>query len=83
MATLSLELTSMITDPNSLSMRQIKAVFKRHHGTASTLARELGVAPQNVYDFLKGVGRSRRVADAVRARAAELLDAEKAARREG
>jgi uncharacterized protein YggE len=67
----------MITDPNSLNRQQIKAAFRRHHGAATQLARDLGITPQNVYDFLNGRGRSKRVEVAAKNRAAELISAER------
>ena len=66
----------MIPDQKVLNRNQIRAVFRRHHGTAAQIARELGVHPQNVTNWLKGCSKSARVEAAVRLRAARLIAAE-------
>ena len=68
-----------ITDSKPLNRGQIKAAFRRNRGAASQLARELAISPQNIYDWLKGVGRSARVETAIRQRAEELVERGRAA----
>jgi len=67
----------ILTEPEALSRQQVKAVFRRNYGAAAALARDLGITRQNIYDWLKGQGRSKKVDAAIRARAAEMLAAEK------
>lgn len=56
---------------------EIKAVFRRNRGEAAKLAAELEIFQQNITDWMKGRGRSARVEAAIRARAVELLEAER------
>jgi hypothetical protein len=68
----------ILADPNSLSRAEIKAAFKRHRGAAAQLARELDIDRQNIRLWMRGLSRSARVDTAVRQRAAELINAERA-----
>lgn len=71
-------------DPNQLTRTEIKGAFRRNRGAKAQLARDLDVWPQNISDWMRGIVRSKRIDAAIRQRAAELLNAERAAtRREG
>jgi DNA-binding transcriptional regulator YiaG len=68
----------ILADPNSLRRPEIKAAFRRHPGSKAQLARELGIHRQNISDWMSGRGRSERVDRAIRQRAAELINQERA-----
>jgi transcriptional regulator with XRE-family HTH domain len=59
-----------------LSNRQIRAVFRRNHGSAKKLAEDLELSASTISLVLRGKGKSQKVADAARVRAAELLAGE-------
>lgn len=68
----------MLANPDSLSRNEIKAAFRRHRGASAQLARDLGVGLTSISDWMGKRGRSKRVDAAIRQRAAELINAERA-----
>ena len=68
-----------MTETRILERREIRAVFRRHRGTAYRLAAEIGLSRTTVSQWLRGRITSRKVADAAQTRALELLRAEEAA----
>lgn len=52
---------------------QIREVMLRHRGSMTEVARSLGIDPINISQYLKGIGRSARVADACKRKAIALL----------
>lgn len=56
---------------------EIRKVFRRHKGSVSRLAEQLGVTHSAVSIWLAGRSKSARIAAAAEQRALELLDAEK------
>jgi hypothetical protein len=58
----------------------IKAVLLRHRGEIAKIAKALGINKANISQYLNGVGRSKRVADACERRAIALLIAEEQAK---
>lgn len=72
-------MANILADPNTLSRAEIKAVLRRHHGSKREIAKGLGLKTQaSISDWLGNRGRSKRVDAAIRARAAELINAERA-----
>jgi len=63
------------TEAEKLARRRkaIHEVLLRHRGEIARIANSLGINKVNITQYLHGVGRSKRVADAVERRAAELL----------
>jgi len=58
----------------------IRAVLLRHRGEIARIAKALGISKVNISQYLNGVGRSKRVADACERRAITLLIAEEQAK---
>lgn len=72
----------MLTLPNadcSLSRKDLRKVFTRNRGEIVRLARELDVNACSVSLWLRGKFKSARLEAAIRARAAELINRNKAA----
>ncbi len=67
-----------ITDA-SLTRKQIKDIFKRNHGAAAALARELEISPVTVTQWMRGKVVSARIAEAAQQRALQLLREDAAA----
>lgn len=63
----------------SLTQKQMRAIFKRNYGAANKLAVELKVHRSHVSMCLRGFPVSKDIQAAIRARAAELLEAERRA----
>ncbi len=61
-----------------LSQARVYEIFKRHPGSISTLADELGVTITMVSRWLRGQSDSKRVGAAAQKRAQELLKREAA-----
>lgn len=51
----------MRTDHNTLSRREVRKIFKRHYGSQSVAARELGVHPATIALWLRGEVQSKRL----------------------
>ncbi len=68
----------ILADPNELSRTEIKAVFRRHRGAKTKLAAELGIHRQNITLWMSNRSSSKRVEQAIRQRAAELINQERA-----
>lgn len=68
----------ILANPQTLSRTEIKQAFRRHRGAAAQLARELGIDRKNISHWMKGSVNSQRVDQAIRQRAAELINAERA-----
>lgn len=61
---------------NNLTRAQIRAIFKRHYGAANRLAIQLGVSRVAISKALRGGPEGKRIVDAIRQRALELLEEE-------
>lgn len=55
-----------------LTRAQLRRIFKKHPGAMGGVAVDLGITPQSVSQWLRGKADSKRVEDAVRAKATEL-----------
>ncbi len=62
----------------TLPRAEIQAIFARHYGSATKLARELGISHVSISLWLHGRANSARVEEAVTKRAFELLREESA-----
>lgn len=56
-----------------LSRGELRRLFKRHHGSITALALELGVTQPMVSYWLRGRTKSARVAEAAQRRGLELM----------
>jgi len=68
----------MKPDQTSFSRPQIRDLFRKHPGTVTELARELGITHPSVSLWLKGRGVSARIAEAAQRKALELSNKEAA-----
>jgi DNA transposition AAA+ family ATPase len=59
-----------------LTREEIGAVLRRHRGSMTQIAKDLGIDAVNISQYLMGLSRSKRVAAASEAKAAELLAVE-------
>ncbi len=57
--------------------KEIRKLFRRHRGTASALARELGVGPNAISQWLRGRTVSAKIKDAAERMATRLMALEK------
>ena len=75
MACVSLTQTNKAVGEEQVRLRrtEVRAILKRHDGSISEVARQLGVTTQSVSMYLRGKGTSERIADATHAKALELL----------
>lgn len=62
-----------------LRRTQVREILKRHPGSISRLAAELGITVQSVSLWLRGKHASQRVERAAQKKAQELLESERAA----
>lgn len=63
--------------PKELRRTEVRTILFRHKGCIRAVATDLGVSTQAIYLWLKGRTTSEKIAKAVRATAAQLLDQEK------
>lgn len=61
-----------------LTQHNLRNIFRRHYGASTAIARELGVNKNTISQWFRGTCQSRRIEAAIRARAAELLELERA-----
>lgn len=66
------------SQPEELTVEQIYAIISRHRGAATQLAAEIEVSKTTLSTVLRGKFTSKRVLDAAKARALELLESERA-----
>jgi predicted transcriptional regulator len=55
---------------------QIREVLQRHHGSLREIALNIAVTPTSVSQYLSGRMRSKRIEEACRAKALQLLEQE-------
>ncbi len=68
----------MTANSTTLKRATMRAIFRRHPGSQAELARELVMSPVSVSLWLKGKFPSKRLAEAIPAKAQALLDLENA-----
>lgn len=66
----------MTAETNTLKRSEIRQIFKRNHGAQAEVAKGLGVSHVTIVTWLKGKTSSRRVSEAMNAKALELLGLE-------
>lgn len=67
----------MQTDSSTLRRAEIRRIFDRNRGAAAQLARDLVINPASISQWMKGRIDSKRIADAARIKALDLLAEEK------
>lgn len=63
----------MAVDSSTLTLREIRRVFKRHRGAAAQLARDLERKPNSISQYLKGKFPSKPLQEATTNLALQLL----------
>jgi DNA-binding transcriptional regulator YdaS (Cro superfamily) len=63
----------MTTDSTTLRRPEIRSIFRRSRGAQAAIARELGVSAVSITQWLKGRVDSKRIAEAMQAKALALL----------
>jgi len=61
-----------------LTQHNLRSIFRRHYGATTAIARELGVNKNTISQWFRGRTSSKRIDAAIRARAVQLLDKERA-----
>lgn len=65
--------STLTKDSTTLKRHEIRGLFRKHHGAAAGLARELGITESMMSRWLKGKSDSARIEEAAQIRARELL----------
>lgn len=66
----------MTAETKTLKRAEIRQIFKRYQGAQAEVAKELGVSHVAISTWLKGKFSSRRVGEAMNAKALQLLGSE-------